>query len=122
MAAHLLDHPYWALGLGYPTSVEATSTPFGGTRDDPATWPVAMTAHYEFPARGLQPPVDLHWYDGGLMPPRHPLLPHDVELNREGGVLYIGEWGALMHETYGRNPKLFPESLMETAAAVPETY
>jgi hypothetical protein len=26
--AHLIDHPYWALGLTYPTSVEATFTPF----------------------------------------------------------------------------------------------
>ncbi|HEX6132643.1 MAG TPA: Gfo/Idh/MocA family oxidoreductase [Longimicrobiales bacterium] len=122
MAAHLLDHPYWALGLGYPSSIEATSTPFGGPRDNPVTYPLAMTAHYEFPARGLQPPVSLHWYDGGLMPPRHPLLPPDLVLNREGGVLYIGDWGALIHETYGRNPKLFPESLVEHAAVVPQTY
>ena len=122
MAAHLLDHPYWALDLGYPTSVEATSTPFGGPRDNPATYPLAMTAHYEFPARGIQPPVSLHWYDGGLMPPRHPLFPRDLVLNREGGVLYIGEWGVLMHETYGRNPKLYPESLLERAQTVPQTY
>jgi predicted dehydrogenase len=122
MAAHLLDHPYWALDLGYPSSVEATSTPFGGPRDDPATYPLAMTAHYEFPARGMQPPVRVNWYDGGLMPPRHPLLPDDLVLNREGGVLYIGEWGVLMHETYGRNPTLLPASLLEQAQAVPQVY
>jgi predicted dehydrogenase len=122
MAAHLLDHPYWALGLGYPTSIEATSTPFGGPRDNPATYPVAMTVHYEFPARGMQPPVRVNWYDGGLMPPRHPLFPDDLTLNRSGGVLYIGEWGVLMHETYGSNPRLFPESLLEQAKAVPQTY
>ena len=29
MGAHLIDHPYWALGLTYPTHVEATSTPVG---------------------------------------------------------------------------------------------
>lgn len=27
MGAHLLDHPFWALDLGMPDSVEATSTP-----------------------------------------------------------------------------------------------
>ncbi|MGH7449117.1 MAG: Gfo/Idh/MocA family protein [Longimicrobiales bacterium] len=122
MAAHLLDHPYWALGLTYPTSVEATSTPFGGPRDNPATYPLAMTAHYEFPARGMQPPVRVNWYDGGLMPPRHALLPDDFAFNRQGGVLYIGEWGILLHETYGSNPHLFPVSLMEQAQAVPQTY
>jgi len=38
MGAHLIDHPYWALGLTYPTSVEATSTPWAATRPTrPAT-------------------------------------------------------------------------------------
>ena len=75
MGAHLVDHPYWALGLTYPTTVEATSTPWGGPQDDPASFPLAMRAHYEFPARGSMPAVDLHWYDGGLMPPRPSALP-----------------------------------------------
>jgi predicted dehydrogenase len=122
MGAHLVDHPYWALNLGYPTSIEATSTPWGGPRDRPASYPLAMTAHYEFPARGAQPPVALHWFDGGLYPPRPTVLPIDVPLNAEGGVIYIGEKGILMHETYGRNPKLYPEALMEAAKAVPEKY
>jgi predicted dehydrogenase len=122
MGAHLLDHPYWALGLGYPTSIEATSTPWGGPRDRPVSYPMAMTAHYRFPARGAQPAVDLSWYDGGLMPPRPEVLPDDVAFNAEGGVIFIGDKGILMHETYGRNPKLFPQSLMAAAAAVPEKY
>jgi predicted dehydrogenase len=121
MGAHLLDHPYWALDLGYPTAIEATSTPWGGPAANPASYPQAMIAHYEFPARGPLPPVRLHWYDGGLMPKRPDVLPDDVALVREGGVMYIGDRGILMHETYGRNPQLFPESLMETAQAVPQT-
>jgi hypothetical protein len=89
-----------------------------------------MTAHYEFPRRGLLPPVRMNWYDGGLMPPRPDALPdttmvdgqeQPLELVREGGVIYIGERGILMHETYGRNPTLFPESLREEAARVPKT-
>jgi predicted dehydrogenase len=52
MAAHLIDHPYWALGLTYPTSVEATSTPWGGDQANPASYPLAMQVHYDFPARG----------------------------------------------------------------------
>ena len=77
-----------------------------------------MTATYEFPARGSNPPVRLQWYDGGLLPPRPAQLPLDVELNAEGGVLYVGEKGLLMHETYGRNPKVYPASLAEAAARV----
>ena len=42
MGAHLIDHPYWALDLGYPDFVEATSSPWGGPQDDPVSYPVAM--------------------------------------------------------------------------------
>jgi predicted dehydrogenase len=121
MGAHLIDQPYWALGLTYPTSIEATSTPFGGPRAKPVTYPLAMTAHYEFPARGDLPPVRLSWYDGGLMPPRPDVLPDDLALNREGGVIFLGEKGILMHETYGAKPRLFPDALMQQAASLPQT-
>jgi predicted dehydrogenase len=133
MGAHLIDHPYWALGLTYPTSIEATSTPWGTVQVPPSTpggrattrqvsYPLAMTAHYEFPARGDQPPVKMFWYDGGLYPPRPAALPDDVTLNAEGGVIFVGSKGILMHETYGSNPKIFPLSVAEAAKAVPEKY
>ena len=121
MGAHLIDHPYWALKLGYPTSIEATSTPWGGPRAKPVTYPLAMTVHYEFPARGTMPPVRLNWYDGGLMPPRPPQLPDDLALNREGGVIYVGTKGILMHETYGSKPTLFPAELMQQTTSVAQT-
>jgi predicted dehydrogenase len=139
MGAHLIDHPYWALGLEYPTSIEATSTQWGTmaipgdpnaaantpasrTTYRPVSYPVATAVHYQFPARGAQPPVKLNWYDGGLYPPRPDLLPDDVPLKSEGGVIFIGEKGILMHDTYGSNPRLFPISLTEEAALVPKTY
>lgn len=122
MGAHLVDHPFWALDLGYPTSVEATSTPWGGPAEDPDSYPLAMTAHYRFPARNGRPSVSMSWYDGGLMPPRPDALPEEVELDRTGGVLFIGDQGILMHETYGRNPQIFPDSVRERAEAVPETH
>ncbi|HET9276204.1 MAG TPA: Gfo/Idh/MocA family oxidoreductase [Gemmatimonadales bacterium] len=121
MGAHLIDHPYWALGLRYPVSVESTSTPWGGPASAPASYPVAMLTHYEFPERPGLPPVRLSWYDGGLMPPRPAVLPDAVPLNQEGGVIFVGEKGILMHETYGRNPQLYPAELMQVAAAVPQT-
>ena len=131
MGAHLIDQPYWALGLTQPVSVEATSTPWGTTpipaaqpggqpRSKPVCYPQAMLVHYEFGARGKQPPVKLSWYDGGLQPPRPDQLPDSVELVREGGVIFIGEKGILMHETYGNNPRIWPEPLMEKAKTVPK--
>lgn len=122
MGAHLIDHPYWALDLTYPTTVEATSTPWGGQEDDLATYPLSTTVHYGFPNRGMLPPVTMHWYDGGIMPPRPEVLPDDVKLDQGGGVIFVGEKGILMHETYGTNPRMYPETLMEEYSDVPEKY
>jgi predicted dehydrogenase len=123
MGAHLIDHPYWALGLTYPTTIEATSTPWGtDSQNNPVSHPLATQVVYHFPARGSQPPVRMIWCDGGLMAPRPDLLPENVPLQRGGGVIIIGEKGILMHETYGKNPRLYPESLMEAAAKVPKKY
>ena len=123
MAAHLIDHPYWALGLTYPTSVEATSTPWGlDDKNKPASYPLSTKIVFKFPARGAQPPVTLTWTDGGLMPERPEVLPDDVPLNPEGGVIFVGEKGILLHRTYGANPKVYPDSLMEAAQKVPQTY
>ncbi len=124
MGAHLIDQPYWALGLTLPTSVSATSTPWGGSATNPASYPLASTVEYEFPARGAQPPVKLFWYDGGLMPPRPPFLPDDVVLPRGdgGGGVFIGERGIITYSTYGHNPKVYPAALESVAADVPITF
>jgi hypothetical protein len=37
-------------------------------------------------------------------------------------VLYVGDRGVLLHENYGKNPRVFPEALRAEAAAVPPTY
>jgi predicted dehydrogenase len=123
MGAHLIDHPFWALDLGLPTQIEATSTPWGyDNKNNPVSHPLATQAVYHFAARGNQPPVRMIWCDGGLMAPRPAVLPENVPLERGGGVIIIGEKGILMHETYGKNPRLFPESLMEAAAKAPQKY
>ncbi|MDZ7371148.1 MAG: Gfo/Idh/MocA family oxidoreductase [candidate division KSB1 bacterium] len=109
MGAHLIDHPFWALDLGHPISVQASSTEYS---DD--AYPLATMVTYEFPARGNRPPVTLTWYDGGLTPPR----PDELEPGRQmgtggSGVLYYGEKGILMHGDYGNAPRLIPESRMK---------
>ena len=50
MGAHLIDHAYWSLELGYPTTIETLSTPYNR-----ASYPAATTTYYEFPARGAKP-------------------------------------------------------------------
>ena len=119
MGAHLIDQPFWALGLQYPTSVIASSTPWGGGAKDPGTYPLAMTARYQFPERGSAPPVKLIWYDGGLVP----TFDADIPLpgGDGGGGVFVGDKGFLTYETYGNNPKVFPESLASSTEQVPKT-
>ena len=104
MGAHLIDHPFWSLNLGYPTAVETINTPFNGV-----CYPNATTTYYEFPSRGSLPAVRMTWYDGGLNPPK-PEEIGDEKLNGEGGILYIGSKGKMLQDTYGLNPRLLPQS------------
>ena len=109
MGAHIIDHPYWALKLGLPVSVQASCSPY--TKD---SFPMAEMITYEFAARGGMPPVTMKWYDGGLMPPR----PKGIEDGRlmgdsGGGVLFMGDKGILMCSVYGKNPRLVPETFMQ---------
>jgi predicted dehydrogenase len=139
MGAHLLDHPYWALNLSLPTSIEATSTAFGMAthpplnpsapantpegrpRQVPASFPLATTVHYDFAARGKDPAVRLFWFDGGLYPPRPDVLPDTEVLKGEGGVIFYGEKGILMNDTYGANPRCYPAAVQDAANRVPKT-
>ena len=105
MGAHLLDVSMWSLNLGLSTTIETVSTPFNG-----ASYPHATMTFYDFPARGKMPAVRLTWYDGGLLPARPEEL-GDEQLNKGGGALLVGSKGKLLHDTYGLNPRLLPNSL-----------
>jgi hypothetical protein len=106
MGIHNLAPAFDALRLGAPTCVYASSTPVFEE-----SLPMASLVHYEFPAREGLPPVKLHWYDGGLVPPRPPELEDGRELDREDGLLFVGEKGKMLVEGWGgRSPRLLPES------------
>ncbi len=115
MGAHLIDHPFWGLNLGMPTSIETISTPFNG-----ASYPAATTTYYEFAARGNMPAAKLTWYDGGFNPPK-PEEIGDERLNGEGGVLYIGTKGKMLQNTYGANPRLLPMDRHNSYGPPPES-
>ena len=103
MACHILNAPFWALDLKYPTSVEAQGEPHSAQGG-----PKAETIVYEFPARGEMPPVKVTWYDGGRKPPKD-LLPDGVKLS-SGGALLVGEKGMLYSpDDYGAKHILLPK-------------
>ena len=59
MGCHIMDMPYWALGLTAPRSVETWQE--GGTE---IAAPHRSTVTYHFPTSVLGSPVKFAWYDG----------------------------------------------------------
>ena len=110
IGCHQFAPIFRALKLGYPTSVEASTS---GVNSETA--PLASIVRYEFPARGDMPPVKLTWYDGGLMPPR----PAELEDGRRyGGAdsnLYVGDKGKMLGH------RLIPEARMKEYKSPPKT-
>ena len=103
---HTLDPAFWALDLGSPENVLAsTSSLLKDFEYD--TYPTATIVTYKFPARGDQPAVKLTWYDGGMLPI------HDDRLRNiqypSNGALIIGDKGIIMHGSHGAGGyKVFP--------------
>ncbi|MEX2141059.1 MAG: Gfo/Idh/MocA family oxidoreductase [Pirellulales bacterium] len=94
---HILDIPFWALGLKYPTRVRAT-----GPAPHPETTPTTMTAAFGFPADNTRGPVWLIWYHG-----TPPILSQHKLDGRNMNNLFIGTEGMLL---CGFNAyKLLPE-------------
>ena len=104
----IIVHTYWALDLGLPTKISASSSRFGA---DFETFPLASKIHFEFPAKGNRPSVKMTWYDGGLLPERPEILEQGRMMgDSDGGVLIVGDKNTLMHGVYGREPRLIPET------------
>jgi predicted dehydrogenase len=118
MACHIVDPLFWALKLKYPISVEANISKywhafFQETQPKNEGFPRSTIVRYRFPAREEMPAVDLTWWDGGLVPAR----PAGLEAGRrmgdlDGGILLIGDEGAILAGCYGESPRVVPESRM----------
>jgi len=118
MACHHLDAALWALDLAAPRSVEASCA--AGLDAEVAS--PASIFRYHFGPRGTLPPLELVWYDGGLMPARPEELEDDDEMGQSGnGTLFIGDKGKIMCAGWGGPPRLLPLSRMETYKRPPKT-
>jgi predicted dehydrogenase len=111
-ACHTLDGPFWALGLGAPTSVEAKVSEVS-TEISPRTAEVT----YKFPARGKRPPVVLKWFEGNGQKPPMPARWEDDPKKPglpERGMFMVGEKNTLF-APIGRpdSPRLLGTAVME---------
>lgn len=118
MGCHIIDPPFKALNLGYPTEAEASvGQVWVGdfvVADFPDSCPPSSKVHLKFPARGDMPEVELVWYDGGIMPKMPDELADGEMLGDSGGgCLFEGTRGKIMCGTYGRNPTLLPTKSMK---------
>jgi predicted dehydrogenase len=109
MGAHIIDHPFWALDLGSPKTVQATSTNFSAE-----SFPLTSEVTWIFAGKKGKPDIKFVWIDGGKLPPR----PENIEPDRklggpDGGVIFYGSKGNLMHGVYGAQPRLIPETFMQ---------
>jgi predicted dehydrogenase len=83
---HILDIPFWGLGLRHPTRVEASGPPV-----HPQTTPTSMTTRFNFPAEGKRDALTLHWYHGT------PPILQKLGINAGGANnLFIGSEGMML--------------------------
>lgn len=116
MGCHLIDVPFRALQLTYPTSVEASISQawvndFEGANLTESA-PMASTVYFQFPERDNFPAAELIWYDGGIQPKRPAELPPNEYLDTNG-VLFEGSKGKLLCGIFGNYPKLLPAKLQQ---------
>jgi len=105
IACHNLSAVFKALQLGWPTSVEASSTNWNQppeVRNETA--PRASIVTYTFAATEHHPDLVLRWYDGGMMPPTPAGVGAGRDFFANDGTMVVGDEGILM------NHRLLPEA------------
>ena len=84
MGAHLMDHSFWALDLGYPTSIETVATPFNRPR-----YPYATTTITSSRRAAASRPVKLRGTTAACCRRSRKSSARSV-LNPRGGALLVG--------------------------------
>ena len=96
------------LNLTPPVVAEASSS-----ESFEETYPKASLVRLDFPEHNGRAPVQMTWYDGGLMPKRPAgLKPEDEKSFQKGneGVMYVGDKGLILGGFNGDHPRVYPES------------
>jgi len=112
MMVHNVDPAFAALGLQqrHPSTVECLKTDFV----DPEV--VSPNSHvlWRFDAKGNQPALAVHWYDGNRRPERPKQLEPDRRLGGGGnGILIVGRNGTIMGGGWSKSPRIIPETKMK---------
>jgi hypothetical protein len=136
MACHMVNMPFRALKMGYPTVVECEET----SALHSETFPKTSRIRFEFPEREGLAPLKFWWYDGNPADKSTPALRPPPEVTKdliemyeklpEGGFLLVGDKGKLFSPNdYGGDSMLMlageksysATEKHEAARAVPQT-
>ncbi len=127
MGCHFIDVPYRALKLGYPISVETSIgsvyTGFFKELINTDGFPPSSKTHIRFPQRESLIPMEMVWYDGGILPRRpDELLPDEPMGEESGGMIFEGTKGKLMAGLFGKDATLLPTRLMKETTLPKSKY
>ncbi len=111
MGCHIIDPSFYALELGAPSEIQATSTHWVPEVES-QTYPSASIVRMKFPKRGKHPELELTWSDGRILPP----IPEEFKDNDKftlSGAMIIGDKGKIIHNSHGASGlKIIPEEKM----------
>lgn len=140
MACHTANMPFRALKLGYPTEVEAWTSPI-----NKESYPLKSKIRFQFPARENLVPVTFWWFDGGNPKPDNPYThdgnnkpPTSVTADVEAmmgsvpgsGCILVGDKGKIFSpDDYGANffvkltddKEFVPSKNSAAVKAIPQT-
>ncbi|MGB1634776.1 MAG: Gfo/Idh/MocA family protein [Flavobacteriaceae bacterium] len=124
MGCHLIDIPFKALGLKYPTDVECSvgsvyEKMWNANYYPEGCPPSSLVSLHFDPTEINDIPMQMTWSDGGIKPFHPDLLPADVPI-APNGVLMIGEKGVISCDAYGEDAKLYVknEAVVESEKTV----
>lgn len=111
MGCHILDPAFYALELGAPSEIQATSTHYIPEIES-QTYPSASIVRMKFPKRGNHPELKLTWSDGRIQPPVPDEFANGEKFTLSGAML-IGDNGKITHDSHGASGvKIIPEEKM----------
>jgi predicted dehydrogenase len=113
MACHMVNMPFRALKMGYPTLVQCEEA----SELHPETFPKTSRIRFEFPEREGLAPLKFWWYDGNPDDQSPAPLRPTPEVTKDlvemygklpkGGVLLVGDKGKLFSsDDYGNDCKI----------------
>ena len=110
MGCHIMDMPFWALGLKHPIAVEAKQQ--GNSKE---SGPKKSIVTYTFPAGKYSHKIPFVWYDGGFMPENS--IFRDTIVNSQSAkkfdCIVIGEKGKFLFNRKSSKWMTTPKGLVD---------